>query len=142
VTSFTTTRRRARLACRLSVVVFSLVLTAAGQEKVLLGEEVRTATVRFLIIGVKPAELVSGFRILAFQEDSGKSDLAYRFVNGLRKDKASGIPYGTYWARVYIEGFWGAAQQKVQVSKPDVLVVIDMRPGPPRGSSIPDRIPE
>jgi hypothetical protein len=119
------------LACSLTAATYA-------QEKVKSEKELRTATVMISVIGDKPMDIVNGFRVVAFQEEHGQTDLSDRFLNGFRKDKAFGIPYGRYRARVYVNGFWGAAEETTQVSQPDVLVVIDMRSKPPARVPIPE----
>jgi len=117
------------LMCALEFLLPSMM---PGQQAMRADNSAGAATVRVAVLGDKPVYLIHELLVLSFQEEHGKTDLADRFVDGVRKDKASGIPYGTYNSRIYVDGVWGAAEQTVKVSQPAVLVVIDTRGRPPR----------
>ena len=88
----------------------SISRTGTAQQTVVRGEE-KNANVQIGILGDQPVDLINGLLVLQFQDEHRKADLANRFVDGFRKDKASGIPYGTYKARIYVNGFAGCGRK-------------------------------
>jgi hypothetical protein len=96
------------------------------------GDNYQTATVRIAVLKDQPTNLITGLRVLRFQQDGEKINFADHFENGFRKDKATAIPYGVYHAQIFLDGFLGAAEVTVKVNAPDVLVLIDARNKPPR----------
>jgi len=95
----------------------------------------QSATVRIAVMRDRGFDWISDLadmNVTLFQQKLGGPNFADRFFNGLRRNKAIGIPYGTYQLGVYLPDFWGAVYQTVEVSAPDVLVLIDARIKPVR----------
>jgi len=97
-----------------------LVVTTFAEVK----KENRTARVEIIAVDDRGESVGDDFNVDSFQPQFGGPDLAGRF----RKGVASKILYGTYRARVHLTG-WLTAERTVEVSQPEVFVVIGMELG-------------
>jgi hypothetical protein len=124
-----------RIAAPMAALACSLTLTGAAQEKAMHLGEAKTATVRIIALCGIPEKIDfrCNLKMWNFRNDSEGVNLAGRFRFG----SGSEIPYGRYEAVAYFEDAWPAIPillGTVEVSQPDVLAVVDLRPQP-SGSS-------
>jgi hypothetical protein len=120
-----------RIAAATAVFACSLTTPATAQEKTVPLWEARTATVRIMALCGHDFDFRRcNLKLSNFRRGGDATNLAGRFNFG----SGSGIPYGTYEAAGYFADAWPALQISlgtVDVSQPDVLVVVDLRPLPP-----------
>ncbi len=69
-------------------------------------------------------------KVASFKRKGDATNLASYFWFG----SAYGVPYGTYEANMYFADAWPAVQigRVIEVSQPDVRLVVDLRPQPER----------